>query len=131
MASIFTRIIQGEIPGHFVHEDDQCVVIMTIQPMKPGHVLVIPREEVDHWDDLSEPLYQHLMSVSRRLAKAIKRAFPCKRVGMLVVGLEVPHVHIHLTPLDEMSDIQVVDLPMADQADLAAAAEKLRAALAA
>ncbi|MDR5893552.1 MULTISPECIES: HIT family protein [Halomonas] len=131
MASVFTRIIQGEIPGHFVHEDDQCVVIMTIQPMKPGHVLVIPREEVDHWDDLSEPLYQHLMSVSRRLAKAIKRAFPCKRVGMLVVGLEVPHVHIHLTPLDEMSDIQVVDLPMADQADLAAAAEKLRAALAA
>ncbi|WP_299313528.1 HIT family protein [uncultured Halomonas sp.] len=131
MASVFTRIIQGEIPGHFVHEDDQCVVIMTIQPMKPGHVLVIPREEVDHWDDLSEPLYQHLMSVSRRLAKAIKRAFPCQRVGMLVVGLEVPHVHIHLTPLDEMSDIQVVDLPMADQADLAAAAEKLRAALAA
>lgn len=131
MASVFTRIIQGEIPGHFVHEDDQCVVIMTIQPMKPGHVLVIPREEVDHWDDLSEPLYQHLMSVSRRLAKAIKRAFPRKRVGMLVVGLEVPHVHIHLTPLDEMSDIQVVDLPMADQADLAAAAEKLRAALAA
>ncbi len=131
MASVFTRIIQGEIPGHFVHEDDQCVVIMTIQPMKPGHVLVIPREEVDHWDDLSEPLYQHLMSVSRRLAKAIKRAFPCKRVGMLVVGLEVPHVHIHLTPLDEMSDIQVVDLPMVDQADLAAAAEKLRAALAA
>src|SRR5690554_7962268 len=131
MASVFTRIIQGEIPGHFVHEDDQCVVIMTIQPMKPGHVLVIPREEVDHWDDLSEPLYQHLMSVSRRLAKAIKRAFPCKQVGMLVVGLEVPHVHIHLTPLDEMSDIQVVDLPMADQADLAAAAEKLRAALAA
>lgn len=131
MASIFTRIMQGEIPGHFVHEDEQCVVIMTIQPMKPGHVLVIPREEVDHWDDLPEPLYQHLMAVSRRMAKAIKRAFPCRRVGMLVVGLEVPHVHIHLTPLDEMSDIQVVDLPMADPADLAAAAETLRAALAA
>ncbi|WP_416139585.1 HIT family protein [Halomonas sp. HK25] len=130
MASIFTRIMQGEIPGHFVHEDDQCVVIMTIQPMKPGHVLVIPREEVDHWDDLPEPLYAHLMSVSRRVAKAIKRAFPCQRVGMLLVGLEVPHVHIHLTPLDEMSDIQFLDLPMAEPADLAAAAEKLRAALA-
>ncbi|WP_299235723.1 HIT family protein [uncultured Halomonas sp.] len=129
MASIFTRIMQGEIPGHFVHEDDQCVVIMTIQPMKPGHVLVIPREEVDHWDDLPEPLYQHLMTVSRRLAKAIKKAFHCERVGMLIVGLEVPHVHIHLTPLDEMSDIQVENLPMADSADLAAAAEKLRAAL--
>lgn len=129
MASIFTRIMQGEIPGHFVHEDDQCVVIMTIQPMKPGHVLVIPREEVDHWDDLPEALYVHLMGVSRRIAKAIKRAFPCERVGMLVVGLEVPHVHIHLTPLDAMSDIQVVDLPMADQDELAAAAEKLRAVL--
>ncbi|WP_027961775.1 HIT family protein [Halomonas halodenitrificans] len=130
MASIFTRIMQGEIPGHFVHEDDQCAGIMTIQPMRPGHVLVIPRDEVDHWDDLPEPLYQHLMTVSRRLAKAIKVAFPCKRVGMLVVGLEVPHVHIHLTPLDAMSDIQVENLPMADSDDLAAAAEKLRAALA-
>ena len=129
MASIFTRIMQGEIPGHFVHEDDQCVVIMTIQPMKPGHVLVIPREEVDHWDDLPEPLYQHLMTVSRRMAKAIKQAFPCQRVGMLIVGLEVPHVHVHLTPLDAMSDIQVENLPMADPAELAAGAEKLRAAL--
>ncbi|MEQ5803207.1 HIT family protein [Halomonas sp. H10-9-1] len=129
MASIFTRIMQGEIPGHFVYEDDQCVVIMTIQPMKPGHVLVIPREEVDHWDDLPEPLYQHLMTVSRRLAKAIKKAFPCQRVGMLIVGLEVPHVHVHLMPLDAMSDIQVENLPMAEPADLAAAAEKLRAAL--
>lgn len=131
MASIFTRIMQREIPGHFVHEDEQCVVIMTIQPMKPGHVLVIPREEIDHWDDLPEPLYQHLMSVSRRMARAIKRAFPCKRVGMLIVGLEVPHVHVHLTPLDEMSDLQVAGLPMADQASLAAAAEALRAVLAA
>lgn len=129
MASIFTRIMQGEIPGHFVHEDDRCVVIMTIQPMKPGHVLVIPREEVDHWDDLPEALCNHLMAVSRRVAKAIKRAFPCERVGMLIVGLEVPHVHIHLTPLDAMRDIQVEDLPMADQDELAAAAEKLRAAL--
>lgn len=129
MASIFTRIMQGEIPGHFVYEDDQCVVIMTIQPMKPGHVLVIPREEVDHWDDLPEPLYQHLMTVSRRLAKAIKKAFPCQRVGMLIVGLEVPHVHVHLMPLDAMSDIQVENLPMAEPADLAVAAEKLRAAL--
>ncbi|MDY7117377.1 HIT family protein [Halomonas sp. SSL-5] len=129
MASIFTRIIQGEIPGHFVHEDDQCVVIMTIQPMKPGHVLVIPRAEVDHWDDLPEPLYQHLMTVSRRLAKAIKQAFPCQRVGMLIVGLEVPHVHVHLTPLDAMSDIQVENLPMAEPAELAATAEKIRVAL--
>lgn len=129
MASIFTRIIQGEIPGHFVHQDEQCVAIMTIQPMKPGHLLVIPREEIDHWDDLPEALSAHLMAVSRRLAKAIKRAFPCQRVGMLIVGLEVPHVHIHLAPLDAMSDIRVEGLPMAPAEELAAAAEKIRAAL--
>ncbi|MCA1768395.1 MAG: HIT family protein [Halomonas sp.] len=129
MASIFSRIMQGEIPGHFVHEDDQCVVIMTIQPMKPGHVLVIPRDEIDHWDDLPEPLYVHLMGVSRWMAKAIKRAFPCKRVGMLVVGLEVPHVHIHLTPLDTMEDIRLLGLEMAPAEELAFAAEKIRAVL--
>ncbi len=129
MASVFSRIMQGEIPGHFVHEDDQCVVIMTIQPMKPGHVLVIPREEIDHWEDLPDPLYAHLMRVSRWVAKAIKRAFPCKRVGLLVVGLEVPHVHIHLTPLDAMEDIRVLGLEMAPAEELAAAAEKIRAVL--
>ncbi len=129
MASVFSRIMQGEIPGHFVHEDDHCVVIMTIQPMKSGHVLVIPREEIDHWDDLPDPLYAHLMSVSRWVARAIKLAFPCKRVGLLVVGLEVPHVHIHLTPLDAMEDIRVLGLEMAPAEELAAAAEKIRAVL--
>ncbi|MGJ7456585.1 HIT family protein [Halomonas sp. MA07-2] len=130
MASVFTRIMQGEIPGHFVHEDDQCVVIMTIQPMKPGHVLVIPREEIDHWDDLPADLTAHLMAVSKRVTRAIKRAFPCERVGLLIVGLEVPHVHIHLTPLDAMEDLRVLGLDMAPAEKLAAAAEKIRAALA-
>ncbi|MBE0487624.1 MAG: HIT family protein [Halomonas sp.] len=130
MASVFTRIMQGEIPGHFVHEDDQCVVIMTIQPMKPGHVLVIPREEIDHWDDLPADLTAHLMAVSQRVTKGIKRAFPCQRVGLLIVGLEVPHVHIHLTPLDAMEDLRVLGLEMAPAEELAAAAEKIRAALA-
>ncbi|WP_254276664.1 HIT family protein [Halomonas sp. 3H] len=129
MASVYTRIMQGELPGHFVHEDDRCVAIMTIQPMKPGHVLVIPREEIDHWDDLPSDLADHLMAVSRRVTKAIKRAFPCKRVGLLIVGLEVPHVHIHLTPLDAMEDIRVVGLDMAPAEELAAAADKIRAAL--
>lgn len=129
MASVYTRIMQGELPGHFVHEDDRCVAIMTIQPMRPGHVLVIPREEIDHWDDLPLDLAAHLMGVSRRVAKAIKRAFPCQRVGLLIVGLEVPHVHIHLTPLDAMEEIRVVGLEMAPANALALAAEKIRAAL--
>ena len=129
MASVYTRIMQGELPGHFVHEDDRCVAIMTIQPMKPGHVLVIPREEIDHWDDLPDDLTAHLMAVSQRVTKAIKRAFPCKRVGLLIVGLEVSHVHIHLTPLDAMEEIRVLGLEMAPAEELAAAAKKIRAAL--
>ncbi|MFZ5784421.1 MAG: HIT family protein [Pseudomonadota bacterium] len=130
MASVFTRIMKGELPGHVVLEDDRCVVIMTIQPLKPGHVLVIPREETDHWDDLDAPARDHLMAVSHRVAKAIKRAFPCKRVGLLIAGLEVPHVHIHLFPLDTLQDINFENLAMADQAALADAAARLRAALA-
>ena len=129
MASIFTRIIQGEIPGHFVWEDEQCVAIMTLNPMKPGHLLVIPRQEIDHWDDLPADLVGHLMGVARTLAKALKRAYPCERVGMLVVGLEVPHVHIHLVPLDSMQDIRVEGLAQAEPAALAEAAERIRQAL--
>lgn len=130
MASIFTRIINKELPGHFVWEDEQCVAIMTLNPMKPGHVLVIPRLEIDHWDDLPAELAAHLMAVSQRLAKALKRAFPCQRVGLLVVGLEVPHVHLHLVPLEAMQDIRVEGLPQAGAEELAAAATRIREALA-
>ena len=130
MASIFTRIINKELPGHFVWEDEQCVAIMTLNPMKPGHVLVIPRLEIDHWDDLPAELAAHLMAVSQRLAKALKRAFPCQRVGLLVVGLEVPHVHLHLVPLEAMQDIRVEGLPQAGAEELAAAANRIREALA-
>lgn len=130
MASIFTRIIDQELPGHFVWEDERCVAIMTLNPMKPGHVLVIPRLEIDHWDDLPSELAAHLMAVSQRLAKALKRAFPCQRVGLLVVGLEVPHVHLHLVPLEAMQDIRVEGLPQAGAEELASAAARIREALA-
>ncbi|MCH4564574.1 HIT family protein [Halomonas sp. EGI 63088] len=130
MATLFTRIIQGELPGHFVWEDERCVAIMTLNPMKPGHLLVIPRQEIDHWDDLPAELSAHLMAVSQKLAKALKRAFPCERVGMLIVGLEVPHVHLHLVPLDRMQDIRVEGLAQAEAEELADAAARIRAALA-
>lgn len=129
MASLFTRIIQGELPGHFVWEDEQCVALMTLNPMKPGHLLVIPREEIDHWDDLPADLTAHLMTVSQTLAKALKRAFPCQRVGLLIVGLEVAHVHVHLVPLDALQDIRVEGLPQAEPEALAEAAAKIREAL--
>ena len=105
MASIFTKIIKREIPGHFVWEDDLCFSIMTIQPIKQGHLMVIPKEEVDHWDDVPETTATHLMAVSQKIAKAIKAVIPCKRIGVSIVGIEVPHTHIHLMPMDTTADM--------------------------
>lgn len=130
MASIFTRIINGELPGHFVWQDELAVAIMTIQPIRPGHVLLIPRQEVDHWDDLPEATACHLMAVGQRLARAIKQAFPARRVGLVIAGLEVPHTHLHLLPVDEMADFNFGRASMADAESLASAAEQIRAALA-
>jgi histidine triad (HIT) family protein len=105
VASIFVKIINREIPGHFVWEDDLCFSIMTIQPIRQGHLMVIPKEEVDHWDDVPEATATHLMAVSQKIAKAIKAAIPCKRVGVSIVGIEVPHTHIHLMPMDITADM--------------------------
>lgn len=129
MASVFTRIIRGELPGEFVWSDEQCVAIMTLNPMKPGHLLVIPRDEIDHWDDMSAELSAHLMSVSQRLAKALKQSFPCERVAMLIVGLEVAHVHVHLVPVSEMQDIRLEGLSQAQAEEMAEHADRIRGAL--
>lgn len=129
MASIFSRIIAGELPGHFVWQDDLCVAIMTIQPINPGHVLVIPREEINHWDDLPDDLAAHLMIVGKKIAKAIKKTFPSERVGLVIAGFEVPHTHIHVMPVNHLSDMQFAGLPMADSNDLKAAAERILQAL--
>ena len=129
MSTLFTKIIERELPGHFVWEDELAVAIMTIAPIQAGHVLVIPRQEVDHWDDLPEALAAHLMGVSKIIAKAIKQAFVCERVSLMIIGLEVPHTHLHLAPINTMADAHFANAKMADQEDLAAAAEKIRAAL--
>lgn len=129
MASVFTKIIARELPGHFVWEDDVCVVILTIQPLKPGHVLVIPRAEIDHWDDLPADTAAHLMHVSQKMAKALKTAFPSLRVGMVIAGLEVPHTHIHVFPVDAISDFDFTQAKPAFAEELQEVADKLRAAL--
>ncbi|CAA0091541.1 putative HIT-like protein [BD1-7 clade bacterium] len=129
MASVFTQIMAGQIPGNFVWEDDECVAIMTIQPLRQGHLLVIPRQEIDHWDDLPDALASHVFLVAKKLAKALKIAFPCQRVGMMIAGLEVPHTHLHVVPLDTMADLDMSKLEFADPESLAAAAEKIRQAL--
>ena len=105
MTTIFTRIIRGEIPGTFVYTDEACVAFMTINPMADGHVLVIPRDEVDHWVDLSPYMASHLFEVSHRISKALQKAFPCERVGLIIAGYEVNHCHIHLIPTNNMGQL--------------------------
>lgn len=129
MASIFTKILGGELPGHFVWKDDLCFAIMTIQPIREGHLLVIPNEEIDEWDDVSPFVAAHLMEVSQHLAKAIKTIIPCKRVGLTVIGLEVPHTHIHLIPIDNMQDMDFARQHAARAEQLAATAQALRKTL--
>ncbi len=104
MASIFTRIIRGELPGRFVWKDDEAVAFLTINPLRPGHTLVVPRLEVDHWIDLSPELAKHLTEVAHQIGKAIQLGFSPVRVGLLVAGLEVPHVHLHVVPVHDMRD---------------------------
>ena len=130
MASIFTRIIQGELPGRFVWRDEQAVAFLTIEPLKPGHTLVVPRVEVDHWLDLDPDLAEHLMRVSQAVGRGIQQAFRPTKVGLVIVGLEVPHVHIHLAPIDRISDLDFARADRSpDPAALDRSAEALRSAL--
>lgn len=109
MASIFTKIINREIPGHIVHEDDRHIAILDINPNTKGHTLCIPKEEVDRIFDLSEEAYLDLMAFSRNVAIALEKAVPCQRIGVSVIGLEVPHVHVHLIPLQTMEDARFMN----------------------
>jgi histidine triad (HIT) family protein len=130
MATLFTRILSGEIPGRFVWRDDRCAAFLTIAPIRPGHTLVVPFDEVDHWVDLAPDLATHLMAVSQTIARAQQVAFPSQRIGLIIAGMEVPHTHIHLIPIDSEADL---DFARADHgaqpADLDDAAERLRGAL--
>jgi histidine triad (HIT) family protein len=105
MASIFTRIINGEIPCYKIAEDDRFFAFLDINPNARGHTLCVPKKEVNKLFDLDQETYNGLMDFSRKVAIAIEKSVPCKRVGMAVIGLEVPHVHVHLIPLNQMGDI--------------------------
>jgi len=104
MSSIFTKIINGELPSHKIYEDDQFYAMLDINPNAKGHTLCIPKLEVDQLFDLDEDTYLALMAFSRKVATALKVTVNCKRIGLTVIGLEVPHVHVHLIPLNEMKD---------------------------
>lgn len=118
MASVFSLIIEGNIPGHFIYKDDIAVAFMTIQPIRAGHVLVVPREEVDQWSDLSEETAEHLMKVAHKIANAQKKAFGCTRVGLMIAGLEVPHTHLHVIPMESMEDLSFANAKDASQEEL-------------
>ena len=105
MPTIFSKIIAREIPAHIVAEDDDCIAFLDILPLAKGHTLVIPKKEVDYLFDVDDESLQKLILFSKKVAKAIERSVPCKRVGVAVIGLEVPHAHIHLIPLQSISDI--------------------------
>ena len=131
MPTLFTRIITKELPAAFVWEDDQCVAFMAKDACRPGHLLVVPREEVDHWLDADDDLMAHLLRTSRAIGTALQQAFPSEKVAMVLVGLEVPHLHLHLIPIDGIGDVDFTkarrDVPMEE---LQAAASAIRASLA-
>lgn len=130
MATIFTKIINGEIPGTFVYQDDVCVAFLDVAPMTEGHVMVVPREEISHWIDADQDLLNHLMMVARQVGRAQQEAFDCERIGMLVVGYEVPHLHIHVLATNSMDDFDISDrAPMQSPEALAGPAEQIRRAL--
>jgi histidine triad (HIT) family protein len=130
MPTLFTKIIAGELPARFVWKDDSAVAFLTIEPLRPGHTLVVPRQEVDHWLDADAPLRGHLMAVCHAVGRAIERAYRPPKVGLLLAGLEVPHLHFHVFPLYELSDIDIAKVDRKPRPeDLDAAAEKIRAAL--
>jgi histidine triad (HIT) family protein len=132
MTTIFTRIIDGEIPGTFVWRDEQCVAFMSINPMAPGHTLVVPIAEVDHWIDAPADLTAHLFEVTRVIGVAQQRAFGCERVGVVIAGYEVPHTHIHVIPTTDIRQISFANAAAGvDPDDLGRAAAAIRAELAA
>lgn len=127
MPSIFSRIVAGEIPAHKLREDDRFLAFLDVRPIRAGHTLVIPKQEIDELFDLPDDLLGGLFVFARPVAAAIKAESGAARVGVAVVGVEVPHAHVHLVPLDDAHDIDFRRAQPADQDELAALAERLRA----
>jgi histidine triad (HIT) family protein len=130
VASLFTKIIRGELPGRFVWRDERAVGFLTVAPLRPGHTLVVPIEEIDHWLDVPPELMQHLTAVAQKIGQSIQETFRPEKVGLMIAGLEVRHVHLHLVPIHSLGDLDFAkaDAKASPEA-LDAAAARLRAAL--
>jgi histidine triad (HIT) family protein len=130
MSTIFSRIINGEIPGFFVHRDEHCVAFLSINPLAHGHTLVVPIAEIDHWVDLPADLVAHLFDVSYRIGRAQQEAFQCARVGLIIAGYEVPHAHVHLIPTEHMGHLNFANAAThVDRTEMEDAAHAIRVAL--
>ena len=130
MATIFTRIVKGEIPCFKIAEDDKFLAFLDINPLSEGHTLVIPKLEIDYIFDIEDDLLREIMVFSKKVARAIDRSVTCKRVGIAVIGLEVPHAHIHLIPINDVGDINFARPKLKlSQHEFRSIAEKIRAAL--
>lgn len=127
MSTIFTQIIEGRLPARFVWKDDRCVVFLSNRPLRPGHALVVPREEIDHWVDLDPELLDHLTQTAQAIGRAQLAGFKPERIGMVLAGLEVPHCHFHVVPIRGMQDLDFSNQdPNPDPAMMDEAAETLR-----
>jgi diadenosine tetraphosphate (Ap4A) HIT family hydrolase len=131
MASVFTKIINGELPGRFVYEDDEVVAFLTIQPMTHGHTLVVPRAEIDQWQDVEPAAFNKVMAVSQLIGKAVCKAFEADRAGVIIAGLEVPHLHVHIFPARDLSDFGFANVdPNPPEESLDEAQVKIKEAIA-
>ncbi|MBV9311702.1 MAG: HIT family protein [Solirubrobacterales bacterium] len=129
MASIFSQIIEREIPAHILREDDEFLAFLDVRPIREGHTLVIPKAEIPDVFDLPESLLGGLLPFAKPIANALQKVTKAARIGMAVIGLEVPHAHVHLVPIDDLHDIDFRRARPAADEDLAATAERIRAAL--
>src|SRR5512139_840408 len=129
MTSVFSKIISGELPAHFVWKDPEVVAFLSIAPLTAGHTLVVPREEIDQWTDMDGALLSRCVAVAHSIGQGVKRAFDAPRAGMIIAGFEVPHMHVHVAPVWGLEDFDFGRVKQADQAELADAARKLRAAM--
>lgn len=126
MSSVFTKIIAGDLPGHFVYRDEKAVAFLSINPIRPGHVLVVPTAEVSHWVDLDEETNAHLMKIAQRVAKAQMAHLKRQRVGMIIAGFEVPHTHLHVVPIESEGQLSFAHAAATvDHGELAKIAEAL------
>ena len=127
MPSIFTRIIDGDLPGNFVWRDDRCVAFLSINPLKPGHTLVVPRDEIEHWIDCPSDLRAHLFDVAHHIGVAIQEEWQPAKVGLMLAGLEVPHTHIHVSPIWTVHDLDFANAaPSVDRGELEENADRIR-----